>query len=58
MEILSHVRISDKETQSNAEHSAGVADLASKFAGEFGMEEWGRVMGLLHDKGKEKKDFH
>jgi len=21
------------------------------------MEEWGRVMGLLHDKGKEKKDF-
>jgi len=39
MEILSHVRISDKESQSNAEHSAGVAELASKFAGEFGMEE-------------------
>ncbi len=43
--------------QSNDTHQYGVAKLASKFAGEFGMSEWGRVLGLLHDKGKEKKAF-
>ena len=43
--------------QSNDEHQLGVARLASEYADEFGMAEWGRVMGLLHDKGKEKKAF-
>lgn len=43
--------------QSNEEHSAGVARLAEQFAGEFGMPTWGRVLGLLHDKGKERTDF-
>lgn len=43
--------------QSNEEHSAGVAKLASQFAGEFGMSEWGKVLGLLHDKGKESAAF-
>ena len=55
--IISHVRQSDMAIQSNDEHQHGVAELASKFAGEFGMAEWGRVMGLLHDKGKEKRAF-
>lgn len=31
--------------------------LASQFAGEFGMSEWGKVLGLLHDKGKESAAF-
>ena len=39
--------------QSNEEHSVGVARLAARFAGEFGMSEWGKVLGQLHDKGKE-----
>jgi len=56
-ETISHVRQPGLETQSNEDHQQGVAELASKFAREFGMAEWGRVMGLLHDKGKEKKSF-
>lgn len=43
--------------QSNEEHSRGVAELAERFASEFGMGDFGRIMGLLHDKGKEKVEF-
>ena len=57
MEIISHIRSEDWAIQSNNEHQKGVSLLASKFAKDFGMAEWGRVMGLLHDKGKEKKSF-
>ena len=55
--IISHIRTEDWAIQSNEEHQQGVSLLASQFAGEFGMAEWGRVLGLLHDKGKEKKAF-
>ena len=59
-EIISHI-YQDKTghwvIQSNENHSAGVAKLASQFAGEFGMSEWGKVLGLLHDKGKETDIF-
>lgn len=55
--IISHVRQPNKETQSNDAHQQGVANIAEAFAAEFGMAEWGRVLGLLHDKGKEKKAF-
>lgn len=57
--IISHIKQtgSDWIIQSNEEHQNGVANLASKFAGEFGMAEWGRALGLLHDKGKEQKTF-
>lgn len=43
--------------QSNEDHLNGVAKLAESFANEFGMGSWGRVLGLLHDKGKEQKTF-
>ena len=43
--------------QSNEEHLEGVAKLAEQFASEFGMGSWGYVLGLLHDKGIEKKEF-
>ena len=55
--IISHVRKSDMMIQSNDEHQKGAAKKAEAFAAEFGMGVWGRVMGLLHDKGKEKKAF-
>lgn len=55
--IISHVRMSDNAIQSNNDHQRGVAERAESFAAEFGMGEWGRVLGLLHDKGKEKKAF-
>lgn len=43
--------------QSNEEHSEEVARLAREFASEFGMGDFGYVMGLLHDMGKQKKEF-
>lgn len=43
--------------QSNENHTAGVAKLSSKFAAEFGMDAWGKVLGQLHDKGKESNAF-
>lgn len=57
---ISHIRRnnqSELEYQSNEEHSRGVAELARKFASEFGLGDFGYVMGLLHDKGKEKAEF-
>lgn len=57
MEIIAHVRPENLAVQTNEEHQQGVARLAAQFAAVFGMEEWGRVLGLLHDKGKEKKAF-
>lgn len=57
--IISHIKEHKGKWifQSNEEHQHGVAALASKFAESFGMAEWGRVLGLLHDVGKEKKAF-
>lgn len=60
-EIISHL-YQDKSDghwviQSNEEHTAGVAERASHFANEFGMASWGRLLGLLHDKGKESNAF-
>lgn len=56
---ISHIRKTLGETmfQSNEEHSHGVADLARQFADEFGMGDFGYIMGILHDKGKEKSEF-
>ena len=56
-EIISHIRTEDWAIQPNEKHQEGVSLMASKFAAEFGMAEWGRVLGLLHDKGKEKRAF-
>lgn len=58
--IISHIKQLDDGNwifQTNDDHQNGVAQLASSFASEFGMGEWGRVLGLLHDKGKEQKTF-
>lgn len=57
---ISHIRKDNDgklEYQSNEEHSLGVAELARQFASEFGMGDFGYVMGMLHDKGKEKAEF-
>ena len=57
--IISHIKEHNGKWlfQSNEDHQHGVADLAAKFAESFDMAEWGRVLGLLHDVGKEKKAF-
>ena len=59
---ISHLRKSEVKTdgwifQSNEEHSVGVANLAAKFADKIGLGDWGVVLGMLHDKGKEQKEF-
>lgn len=43
--------------QSNEEHCHNVAEMAMQFAAEFGMGDFGYVMGMLHDKGKDKHEF-
>ncbi len=60
-DIISHLK-QDCQTgewtiQTNEAHSKGVAELAKSFASEFDMGDWGYVMGLLHDKGKERDSF-
>ena len=60
-EIISHL-YQDKADghwviQSNENHTAGVAERAAHFSSEFGMEFWGRILGYLHDKGKESNAF-
>ena len=54
---ISHVRQTDMAIQTNEVHQKGVAQKAESFADKFDMGEWGRILGLLHDKGKEKKAF-
>lgn len=57
--IISHIKQTDEhlEVQSNDDHQHGVAEFAERFAEDFGMGCLGRILGLLHDKGKEKIDF-
>lgn len=60
-QIISHL-YQNKDTgewiiQTNEEHQKGVAEMSSLFAGEFGLSSWGYVLGILHDKGKERKSF-
>ena len=55
--IISHVRQYDMAIQSNNLHQQGVAEKSEGFAAEFGMGELGRIMGLLHDKGKEQLEW-
>ena len=59
--LISHIFYDSKNgewtIQINDEHTSGVAERASCFAAEFGMSSWGRILGLLHDKGKESDAF-
>lgn len=55
--IISHIRPADMAIQFNEQQQQGVAERAEAFAAKFGMGEWGRVLGLLHDKGKEQEGF-
>lgn len=58
-QIISHL-YQNKDNwiiQTNEEHQKGVAELASSFAGKFGLPSWGYILGLLHDKGKERNSF-
>ena len=56
MEYIAHIR-EDGKIQSVEEHLKGTAELAGKFAKEFGNEDWGRVVALIHDIGKYNTAF-
>lgn len=43
--------------QSNSAHQQGVSEMAERFAAQFGMGDYGRIMGFLHDKGKEQLEW-
>lgn len=47
----------ERRTQTLGAHSSRVGELASQFAAEFGCGDIARVMGLLHDKGKEQVEW-
>lgn len=53
---ISHID-NNKNVQSNEEHQQGVAKKTETFAAEFDLGNCGRIMGLLHDKGKEQKEW-
>ena len=53
---ISHIG-TNGAVQTNEEHQRGVAQRAERFAAEFGLGDCGRLMGLLHDKGKEQKEW-
>lgn len=61
-EIISHIKQNESHPdnwiiQTSDEHQCGVAQFASEFASEIGFGDVGKILGLLHDKGKEKIDF-
>lgn len=58
-ETISHIKgyPGNWVIQTNDVHQQGVAALAEHFAEAFGMGEWGKVLGLMHDIGKEKYAF-
>ena len=53
---LAHIA-EDGRKQSIEEHLQGTADCCAAFAKEFGAEEQGRFIGLLHDIGKYSDEF-
>lgn len=58
MIFISHIKKTDHWIiQTNEEHCKSVAVLTRHFTEEFGFGSIGYVIGLLHDKGKEKRDF-
>ena len=55
--MISHIRQIDMSVQTNESHQKGVAERARSFAELFGMGDYGWIMGLLHDKGKEQGEW-
>ena len=55
--MVAHIRESDKAQQSVYEHSHNTAKLADHFLISVGLPSVGKLVGLLHDIGKLKKEF-
>lgn len=62
VELYAHItqsaeKGSEWRKQTLEAHSSRVGELAAQFATEFGCGDIARVMGLLHDKGKEQAEW-
>ncbi|MFB5678429.1 CRISPR-associated helicase Cas3' [Paenibacillus terreus] len=57
MEYIAHIRESDKQVQSVAEHLLGVQALAESFGGKLGVSHIAGLAGMLHDMGKYTEEF-
>lgn len=57
--LIAHIRDSDngKQTQSLQCHLSAVSTYTGQFAKKIGLEETGKVLGLLHDFGKASEIF-
>ena len=54
---IAHVRKADKQQQLLVEHLARVSELAGSFAANAGLEQSGKLVGILHDFGKYSQAF-
>jgi CRISPR-associated endonuclease/helicase Cas3 len=54
---IAHVRISDKNQQTVADHLLEVAGIAKQLAAKINVPEAGELIGLLHDFGKYSVSF-
>jgi CRISPR-associated endonuclease/helicase Cas3 len=57
MGFIAHIRRLDGQEQSLLEHLTRVAETTGEFAFKIGLEEQGKLIGLLHDIGKYSEAF-
>ncbi|MGF7046462.1 CRISPR-associated endonuclease/helicase Cas3 [Paenibacillus sp. DS2015] len=57
MEYIAHIRESDKQVQTVAEHLLGVKALAEAFGNKLGIRHITGLAGVLHDLGKYTEEF-
>jgi CRISPR-associated endonuclease/helicase Cas3 len=56
-QLVAHIREHDKERQFLMEHLTAVSRLSGQLSSKIGLEEAGRILGLLHDFGKASGQF-
>lgn len=55
--FIAHTENENGELHYLEDHLRSTAEMASRFAGEFGCQKMGRILGLLHDIGKYNPGF-
>jgi len=55
--FIAHLRKKDKQPQFLCTHLEEVAALSGEFAAKIGLENPGKLIGLLHDLGKASREF-
>ncbi len=55
--LIAHINKNNNRVQALVDHLARVSDLAGLFAAKIGLQELGKIIGLLHDFGKAGEKF-